>query len=75
LQHPRYSPESLMPPRRPVPIIPPIAELALGSYMRYATGCPPVRDRFLDAFGPPLPISADDIPNRRCGTTLGKNRD
>ncbi|PLW33116.1 hypothetical protein PCANC_23051 [Puccinia coronata f. sp. avenae] len=64
LQHPRYLPESLMPPCRPAPIIPPIAELALGSYMHYATGRPPVRNCFLDAFGPPLPIPADDIPDR-----------
>ena len=62
---PRPFPASVFPTPHQLPIIPSVSELALHSYIRYATGRPQVHDDHLCAFRSPLPILVSDIPERR----------
>lgn len=48
-----------------LPAIPPVSDLALQSYIRYATGQPQVEDGHLRAYKSPSPILVSDIPERR----------
>jgi hypothetical protein len=62
---PRPFPAPVFPIPRQLPVIPSVLELALHSYIRYATGQPQVKDKHLRAFRSPLPILVSDIPERR----------
>ena len=58
-------PAPVFPTPRQLPVIPPVSELALHSYIRYATGRPQVDNAHLRAFCSPLPILVSDISERR----------
>ncbi|PLW29920.1 hypothetical protein PCASD_19051 [Puccinia coronata f. sp. avenae] len=62
---PRPSPAPVFPNPSQLPAIPPVSNLALQSYIRYATGQPQVEDSHLRAYKSPSPILVSDIPERR----------
>jgi hypothetical protein len=62
---PRPFPAPIFPTPSQLPAIPPVSDLALQSYIRYATGQPQVEDSHLHAYKSPLPILVSDIPERR----------
>ena len=57
-------PAPVFPTPRQLPVIPPVSELALHLYIRYATGRAQVEDEHLRAFRSPSPILVSDIPER-----------
>jgi hypothetical protein len=62
---PRPFPAPVFPTPSHLPAIPPVSDLALQSYIRYATGQPQVEDSHLRAYKSPSPILVSDIPERR----------
>jgi hypothetical protein len=62
---PRPFPAPVFPTPNQLPIIPPVSDLALQSYIRYATGRPQVEDGHLRTFRSPSPILVSDVPERR----------
>ncbi|PLW53990.1 hypothetical protein PCANC_06862 [Puccinia coronata f. sp. avenae] len=62
---PRSFPAPIFPTPSQLPAIPPVSNLALQSYIRYATGQPQVEDGHLRAYKSPSPILVSDIPERR----------
>ncbi|PLW36644.1 hypothetical protein PCASD_14141 [Puccinia coronata f. sp. avenae] len=62
---PRPFPAPVFPTPRQLPVIPSVSDLALHSYIRYATGQPQVDDDHLRAFKSPSPVLVSDIPERR----------
>jgi hypothetical protein len=62
---PRPFPAPVFPTPSHFSAIPPVSDLALQSYIRYATGQPQVEDSHLRAYKSPSPILVSDIPERR----------
>ncbi|PLW45476.1 hypothetical protein PCASD_05925 [Puccinia coronata f. sp. avenae] len=59
-----FSPEAVVPGRRPIPVMPSISSLALASVVNNNTGREYVPDPYLNLFCPPSPISFWDLPSR-----------
>jgi hypothetical protein len=62
---PRPFPAPVFPTPSQLPAIPPVSDLALHSYICYATGQPQIEDGHLRAFRSPSPILVSDVPERR----------